>query len=126
MADDARQKMINAAIESRIASASVNRPEKSNGAKTNAFLIHCFGRSKRNVGDKVGIIVASTFNEVAWLTMVSSGFIKINFNLMPKTVLYVIFAAIATSVNLVFQELASTLFVTRHELFVSMFAGTLA
>lgn len=45
---------------------------------------------------------------------------------MTKSMLYVVFAIVATIVNLFTQEIASTLFQYEYEIIVSMFTGTLA
>ena len=55
MAEDARQKITNVEKASLIASEFVIKPEKSNGAKTNEFFTHCFGRSSRSGGESLSI-----------------------------------------------------------------------
>ncbi|MCZ4372670.1 GtrA family protein [Vibrio diazotrophicus] len=45
---------------------------------------------------------------------------------MTKPILYVVFALIATFVNLIAQEITSRLFHHQYEIIVSMFIGTLA
>ena len=51
---------------------------------------------------------------------------KINVDIMTKSMLYVAFAIVATIVNLFTQEITSTLFQYEYEIIVSMFTGTLA
>jgi putative flippase GtrA len=45
---------------------------------------------------------------------------------MTITILYIAFAVVATIVNLFTQEITSNLVIHKHEIIVSMFAGTVA
>jgi len=51
---------------------------------------------------------------------------KIKVYLMTQTMLYIVFALIATIVNLFTQEVTSRLFHNQHEIEISIFVGTLA